>query len=132
MIPNFNTPEELGSLILKLNVVEVGLFYLGDKIKKRPISPNYQGLCPFHKEKTPSFYLKPNKNRYVCYGCGEGGGPLILDYQLGKKIYANIVQKAGLENILSITEGSYLLSASYEIDDNQRRYIQVISEAFDR
>lgn len=34
---------------------------------------NYSGLCPFHKEKTPSFSVDTVKQLYHCFGCGEGG-----------------------------------------------------------
>ncbi|RDY29440.1 DNA primase [Romboutsia weinsteinii] len=34
---------------------------------------NYKGLCPFHGEKTPSFYINSSKQIYKCFGCGEGG-----------------------------------------------------------
>lgn len=33
----------------------------------------WKGNCPFHKEKTPSFYVFKNTNKYYCFGCHEGG-----------------------------------------------------------
>jgi DNA primase len=40
-------------------------------LKKRGV--NLIGLCPFHDEKTPSFYVSPVKGIYKCFGCGKGG-----------------------------------------------------------
>lgn len=37
---------------------------------------NYVGLCPFHADKNPSFYVSPAKNVCKCFSCGEGGGPV--------------------------------------------------------
>ncbi|PXV67413.1 DNA primase [Dysgonomonas alginatilytica] len=40
-------------------------------LKKKGI--NFVGLCPFHSDKTPSFYVSPSKNICKCFACGEGG-----------------------------------------------------------
>ena len=40
-------------------------------LKKR--GANHIGCCPFHNEKTPSFYVSPSKGIYKCFGCGEAG-----------------------------------------------------------
>ena len=42
-------------------------------INIKPSGSNYKGLCPFHGEKTPSFYINSSKQIYKCFGCGEGG-----------------------------------------------------------
>jgi len=63
----------------ELSVVDVGLDFLGDRVKKQKFGPNYKGLCIFHEEKTPSFYLKPKWDFYACYGaCKVRGGPVEL------------------------------------------------------
>ena len=43
-------------------------------LKKRGV--NYVGLCPFHEDKSPSFYVSPAKNICKCFSCGEGGTPI--------------------------------------------------------
>lgn len=49
---------------------------VGDFVSLRKRGANYIGLCPFHKEKTPSFSVSPAKNIFKCFGCGEGGTPI--------------------------------------------------------
>src|SRR5246127_5898447 len=34
---------------------------------------SYKGLCPFHREKTPSFHVDRDKGLFYCFGCGTGG-----------------------------------------------------------
>lgn len=56
----------------KLDVLDV---VSKDVIMKKS-GGNYWGLCPFHKEKSPSFSVNPAKGIYKCFGCGEGGDAL--------------------------------------------------------
>jgi DNA primase len=61
---------------------------------------DYKGLCPFHQEKTPSFFVIPGKGFYHCFGCGAGGNAVNfimaherLDYPDALRYLAN---KAGI------------------------------------
>jgi DNA primase len=56
---------------LKLNADIYNLVSSYVNLKKS--GKNFMGLCPFHKEKTPSFIVNTNTQLYHCFGCGEGG-----------------------------------------------------------
>ena len=53
----------------KLSVVDV----IGETVQLKKSGASYKGLCPFHGEKTPSFYVTPNRESWKCFGCGLGG-----------------------------------------------------------
>ena len=53
----------------KLNLVE----FLKGYLELKPAGKNQRALCPFHKEKTPSFMVSPERQMWRCFGCGEGG-----------------------------------------------------------
>jgi len=42
-------------------------------VQLKPAGAVFKGLCPFHKEKTPSFIVTPSRGRWHCFGCGTGG-----------------------------------------------------------
>ena len=46
---------------------------VGDFVTLKKRGANYTACCPFHNEKTPSFYVSPSKGIYKCFGCGKSG-----------------------------------------------------------
>lgn len=46
---------------------------VGEYVRLAHTGRTYKGLCPFHQEKTPSFYVVPDKQIFHCFGCSKGG-----------------------------------------------------------
>ncbi len=53
------------------NIVEV----VSDFVSLKKVGVNYKGLCPFHADSTPSFYVSPSRGICKCFACGKGGNP---------------------------------------------------------
>ncbi|MBN2398706.1 MAG: DNA primase [Candidatus Aminicenantes bacterium] len=52
-----------------ISIVDVAALY----VSLKPAGKYYKALCPFHSEKTPSFFVYPEKNSFSCYGCNRFG-----------------------------------------------------------
>ncbi|UUY08985.1 DNA primase [Pseudomonas sp. J452] len=68
----------IDDLLNRTDIVEV----VSSRIQIKKTGKNYSACCPFHKEKTPSFSVSPDKQFYYCFGCGAGGNALgfIMDH----------------------------------------------------
>ncbi len=56
---------------------------IGTYVTLKKAGANYQGLCPFHNEKTASFNVSPSRQIYKCFGCGKGGNVItfLMEYE---------------------------------------------------
>ncbi len=69
----------IDDLLARVNIVDV----IDGRVKLKRAGKNYSALCPFHKEKSPSFSVSPDKQFYYCFGCGAGGNALgfLMEYE---------------------------------------------------
>ena len=68
----------IDDLLNRTDIVDV----VSSRVQMKKVGKNYTACCPFHKEKTPSFSVSPDKQFYYCFGCGAGGNALgfIMDH----------------------------------------------------
>lgn len=69
----------IDDLVERADIVDI----IDSRVKLKKAGRNYQALCPFHDEKSPSFSVNPDKQFYYCFGCGAGGNVLsfVMDYE---------------------------------------------------
>ena len=61
--------SSLQDLKARVNLLDV----VSRVVTVRKVGARFRGLCPFHQEKTPSFYVNPDNGFYKCFGCGKAG-----------------------------------------------------------
>ena len=61
--------ETIAEIKNSVNIVDV----IGEVVSLSKAGRNYLGLCPFHKEKTPSFNVIEDRQFFHCFGCGKSG-----------------------------------------------------------
>ena len=87
----------IDDLLNRTDIVDV----VASRIQLKKAGKNYTACCPFHKEKTPSFSVSPDKQFYYCFGCGAGGNALgfVMDHdQLDfPQAIEDLAKRAGME-----------------------------------
>ncbi len=68
-MPSMKFDEAIEEIRSRINILEI----VSERVDLKRSGRSYRGLCPFHAEKTPSFYVDPDKGVYHCFGCGASG-----------------------------------------------------------
>src|SRR5258706_829161 len=80
----------------KLDIVDE----IGAVVPVRKSGKAFKGLCPFHGERTPSFYVFPETGTWRCFGCNEGGDVFtFVEKQQGldfRDALAQLAERAGI------------------------------------
>ncbi|MCD4738990.1 MAG: DNA primase, partial [Anaerolineae bacterium] len=81
----------------RLDLAEV----VGRVVQLNKAGRNFKGLCPFHSEKTPSFFVFPDSQNWHCFGCGKGGDvfSFVMEYEGGtfRTALEELGRQAGVE-----------------------------------
>jgi len=87
----------IDEIVARSDIVEI----IGARVPLKKAGREYKANCPFHNEKSPSFWVSPDKQFYHCFGCGAHGtvvGFLMQYEKLGfLDAIADLAQRAGLE-----------------------------------
>ena len=80
----------------RLNIADV----VGQYVPLKKAGRNYTARCPFHKERTPSFFVSPERGTYMCFGCGEKGDAFSFVQKMEGSdfptVLAQLAEKAGV------------------------------------
>lgn len=97
MDENYTYQEAVSRIKDRLDIVET----VSEHVILKKSGGSYWGLCPFHKEKTPSFSVNPKRQIYKCFGCGEGGDAISFLMKVTNSTFAEVIaelaQKFGIE-----------------------------------
>ncbi len=75
----------------RADIVEV----VSETVRLTRSGASFRGLCPFHREKTPSFFVHPAKQIFHCFGCGEGGSVFHFQMKVRNLAFAEAVEDLG-------------------------------------
>lgn len=89
--------EIIDTILDRTDIVQV----IAQHVQLKKSGVRYVGCCPFHQEKTPSFYVFPHTGTFKCFGCGEGGDAIHFIEKAENKTFVEAVrtlaQKANVQ-----------------------------------
>ena len=90
---------------------------------KRRDKSNYIALCPFHKEKTPSFNVSDDKGFFHCFGCGKNGD--IFNYVMEMENISFVDALKKLAEHAGINHNNYIFCTTKCVNTRQIKYYKI-------
>jgi len=98
---------------------------VGKYVELKKAGINYSGRCPFHNEKTPSFYVSPDRGTFKCFGCGEGGDVFTFYEKIEGMEFKEVLHKlAGEAGVVLSQKSGVEPRESKSAKDNQLAILQ--------
>ncbi len=100
---NPNNIDAIAEIKSRLDIVEV----VSEHVVLKKTGRNHWGLCPFHKEKTPSFSVSQDKGIFKCFGCGEGGDSISFLMKINNHSFFEVITELAQKFGIPLHSGSY-------------------------
>ncbi len=114
-------PQEiLDEIVARCDIVSVVNEYVPLKRK----GSNYQGLCPFHNEKTPSFSVSPGKQIFHCFGCGKGGNVFRFIMDIEGVSFLEAVERLAKRANVTLPEKEMTAAQRAKLEQ-RKRYLKI-------
>lgn len=98
----------------------------------KKVGKDYKGLCLFHKEKTPSMSVSPEKQLFKCFGCGAGGDAVEFMKRIERKNFPEAIYSLALRIGLIEAEISDHKGTVYVLKLQQDKYYIGFTQNFDK
>ncbi|MCD8302087.1 MAG: DNA primase [Prevotellaceae bacterium] len=96
---------------------------VGDFVTLKRAGVNLKGLCPFHDDRTPSFFVSPARNYCKCFACGEGGNPVNFIMKHEQLNYADAIRYLARKYGIPIEEKELTAEDMRRKDDRESMFI---------
>ena len=104
------------------NIVDV----VSEFVTLRKSGMNYKGLCPFHDDTTPSFYVSPSRNICKCFSCGKGGTPVSFIMEHEQMTYPEALRWLAAKYHIEIHERE--LTSEEQQAESERESMYIVNE----
>ncbi|MDQ4068382.1 MAG: CHC2 zinc finger domain-containing protein, partial [Actinomycetota bacterium] len=100
----------------------------GEHIALKRSGRRWQGLCPFHAERTPSFSINAEEGLYYCFGCGKGGDVITFVREVEHLDFAEAVERLAARAGIQVRHDTAAVTAERQ---RRGRLVAAMSKAVD-
>lgn len=116
----------MNDVLSKVSISDV----ISSRISIKKKGREFEALCPFHHEKTPSFTISPDKGFYHCFGCGAHGNAINFVMEFEKISFREALEKIAKEYGIIIKEFKKKPQKEIELEDKKFQILEKIQQFF--
>ncbi|MFT4815184.1 MAG: DNA primase [Pseudohongiellaceae bacterium] len=113
----------IDDLLSRADIVEV----VDRRVTLKKSGKNYSACCPFHKEKTPSFSVQPERQFYYCFGCGAGGNAIGFIMNFDQTDFPQAVESLARDNGMEVPREENAAAARRQSENS--KLFEVLEQA---